>query len=61
LLKNTACEVSNINTPFSKILSLYSSPKVRDQVSQPYSTTGKIAVLYTLIFWFFDMTREVKD
>jgi hypothetical protein len=34
------------------------SPKVRDQVSHPYSTTGKIAVLYILIFGFFDMRRE---
>jgi hypothetical protein len=27
-----------------------SSLKVRDQVSHPYSTTGKITVLYILIF-----------
>jgi hypothetical protein len=26
---------------------------VRDQVSHPYSTTGKIRVLYILIFRFF--------
>jgi hypothetical protein len=26
---------------------------VRDQVSHPYSTTGKITVLYILIFKFF--------
>jgi len=26
---------------------------VRDQVSYPYSTTGKITVLYILIFRFF--------
>jgi hypothetical protein len=26
---------------------------VRDQVSHPYSTTGKISVLYILIFRFF--------
>jgi hypothetical protein len=25
---------------------------VRDQVSHPYKTTGKIIVLYTLIFMF---------
>jgi hypothetical protein len=30
-----------------------SSLKVRDQVSHPYSTTGKITVLYILIFSFF--------
>jgi hypothetical protein len=38
------------NTLFSKTLSLYSSLKVRNKVSHPYSTTGKIAVLYILIF-----------
>jgi hypothetical protein len=34
------------STLFCKTLSLCSSLKVRDQVSHPYSTTGKIAVLY---------------
>jgi hypothetical protein len=38
-----------LNSLFSKTLGLCSSPKVRDQVSHPYSTTGKITVLYTLI------------
>jgi hypothetical protein len=33
-----------LNTLFSKTLSLCSSPKVRDQVSHPYSTTGKITI-----------------
>jgi hypothetical protein len=33
---------------------------VRDQVSHPYSTTGKITVFYILIFRFFDMRREEK-
>jgi hypothetical protein len=31
---------------------------VRDQVSHPYSTTGKITVLYILIFRFFDIRHE---
>jgi hypothetical protein len=31
---------------------------VRDQVWHLYSTTGKITVLYILIFRFFDMRRE---
>jgi hypothetical protein len=31
---------------------------VRDQVSYPYSPTGKITVLYILIFRFFDMRRD---
>ena len=34
---------------FSNTLSLHSSPNVRDHVSQPYSTTGNIIVLYILI------------
>jgi hypothetical protein len=33
---------------------------VRDQVSHPYSTSGKITVLYTLIFRFFHIRREEK-
>jgi hypothetical protein len=34
---------------------------VRDQVSHPYSTTGKITVLYILIFSLFYMRRETQD
>jgi hypothetical protein len=34
---------------------------VRDKISHPYSTTGKITVLYILIFRFFDMRRKTKD
>jgi hypothetical protein len=33
---------------------------VRDQVSHPYSTTGKITVLYILIFSFFIWGGETK-
>jgi hypothetical protein len=33
---------------------------VRDQVLHPYNTTGKIAVLYILIFRFFDIRQEDK-
>jgi hypothetical protein len=43
-----------------KILSLCSSLKVRHQVSHPYSTIGKITVLYILIFRFFDMRWKDK-
>jgi hypothetical protein len=38
---------------FPRTLSLCSFLKVRDQVSHPYSTIGKITVLYILIFRFF--------
>jgi hypothetical protein len=66
-VKNTGFEVHHyavfslsgpnilLNTLFSKILSLCSSLKVRDQVSHPYSTTGKITVLYISILILFYM------
>jgi hypothetical protein len=37
---------------FSNTLNLCSSLSVRDQVSHPYKTTGKIIVSYILIFMF---------
>ena len=43
-----------LNTLFSNTLSLCSSLNVSDQVSHPYKTTGKITVLYILIFIFLD-------
>ena len=43
-----------LSTLFSSTLSLCSSShNVSDQVSHPYKTTGKITVLYILIFIFF--------
>jgi hypothetical protein len=45
------------NTLFLNTLSLCYSLIVRDNVSHPYRTTGKIIVLYILIFIFFDSRR----
>ena len=41
-----------LNTMFSNTLSFLSSLNVSDQVSHPRKTTGKIIVLYILIFKF---------
>jgi hypothetical protein len=39
-----------LSTLFSNILDMNSSLSVRDQVSHPYKTTGKIILLENLIF-----------
>jgi hypothetical protein len=45
---------------FSNTLSLCSSLNVRNQVSHPYSTTGKIIVLYIRVFLFMYIKRKDK-
>jgi hypothetical protein len=49
-----------LSTLFSNILSLCSSLSVRDQVSHPYKTAGKIIVVYIHIFRFFDNRRKTE-
>ncbi len=42
-----------LSTLFWNTLSLHFSLNISDQVSHPYKTTGKIIILYILIFKFF--------
>jgi hypothetical protein len=50
-----------LNTLFSNTLSLCSSLNVRDQVSHPYRTTGKIIVFYIPNLTFLDSRWEDKS
>jgi hypothetical protein len=50
-----------LNILLWKTLSLCSSLKVKDQVSCPYSTTGKITVLYILIFSFLIEDKKILE
>jgi hypothetical protein len=48
------------STLFSNTLSLWPSLNVKDQVSHPCKTTGRIMVLYILTFTFLDSRQEDK-
>ena len=50
-----------LNTIFSNNLSFLSSLNVSDQVSHPYKTTGKIIVLYNLIFKFHTTLFNIRE
>jgi hypothetical protein len=45
---------------FSNILRLCTSLNVRDKVSSSYKTTGRIVVLYNLIFEFLDSRGKTR-
>jgi hypothetical protein len=49
-----------LSTLFLKTLSLHSSLNVSDQLSQPHKATGKIIVLYILIFTLLSSKLEDK-
>jgi hypothetical protein len=49
-----------LNTLFSNTPSLCSSLNMRDQVSHPYKTTGKIMILGIVFFIFLDSGWEEK-
>ena len=49
-----------LSTLFSYTLSSSSSLHIRDHVSHPYKTTGKIMVLFILTFMFIDGKWELK-
>jgi hypothetical protein len=48
------------NILLSTLFSVYSSLNVRNDVSYPYKTTGRITVLCNLIFKFLYKEREDK-
>jgi hypothetical protein len=48
-----------LGTLLSNTLSLSSFLNLRDQVSHPYKTIGKIAVLYVLLIIFVERKLEV--
>jgi hypothetical protein len=49
-----------LNTLFWNNLRLSCSLNISDQVSHPYKTTGKITVMYILVFRFLDSKLEDK-
>jgi len=50
----------SLSTLFSNTISLCSSFSVGDQVSHPYTTVGKITVLYILTLTYLDSKQEHK-
>ena len=50
-----------LSTLFTNTLSLRSSLSVKDQVSHPYKTTGKIRILYILLVVFWVTNWKTKN
>jgi hypothetical protein len=50
-----------LGTLLSNTVSLYCYLNVKDQVSHPYKTAGKIIALYIVIFIYYLVNRKVED
>jgi hypothetical protein len=60
---STSCHFISLQSKYSqhlvfRLLCLWSSLNVRNQVLHPYRNTGKIIFLYILTFTFLDSRRE---
>lgn len=61
LLLFSPCPEIFFGVLFLNALNLCLSLKVRDQISHPYKTRGKITILYILIFVFLNVKWKTKD